>query len=325
MKIVVVGAGSIGFRHLKNAVSLGHEVYAVDINSDNLKAVDDIASGVFSSLDEALLLKPQVAIICTFSNDHIKSAVTCAMAGCHLFIEKPIALSREGVDDLISIIKKNDLISMVGCNMRFHPGINRVSEMLHKPQTGKPLFADLEFGFYLPFAKEDYKNSYQANRYLGGDLIFDDIHELDSAIWMLGPAEKVLCQRDVLSDVVSDTEDCVEMLVKFKSGATARIHMDYLQHGYARRYKVVCQSATILWDFVAKRVGMVTKENKEWVWESVDTPIYYNQMYVDEMSYFLEMVDKGSATFNSAEESLSVLDLALAASLSAESGQWEMV
>ena len=41
MKIIVVGTGSIGARHLKNLVSLGHEVYAVDIRMDEL---DEIAS-----------------------------------------------------------------------------------------------------------------------------------------------------------------------------------------------------------------------------------------------------------------------------------------
>ncbi|MCP4652345.1 MAG: Gfo/Idh/MocA family oxidoreductase [Candidatus Omnitrophica bacterium] len=325
MKILVVGVGSIGMRHLRNAIALGHEAYAVDINPDNLKAAVSIARDVFVSLDEALSVKPQVAVICTFSNDHIKPAIACAVAGCHLFIEKPIALHRDGISGLVSIIKDNSLISMVGCNMRFHPGVGRVFEMLQQPQTGKPLCADLEFGYYLPFAKTNHKNSYQANSRLGGNLIFDDIHELDCAVWMFGLAQKVICSKDILSDVVNDTEDYVEMIIKFVSGVSVRIHMDYLQHGYARKYKVVCDKATVGWDFTSKQVGVITKEKKDWVWEPLDLPLYYNQMYVDEMKYFLKKVEEKVATFNSVEDSLGVLDLALAASRSAQTGQWEKV
>jgi hypothetical protein len=66
------------------------------------------------------------------------------------------------------------------------------------PRFGKRLWADLEFGFYLPFAKKDYESSYMANRRLGGNLIFDDIHEIDLAV-CYGPAARgVLFTRDIV-------------------------------------------------------------------------------------------------------------------------------
>lgn len=136
MKILVVGVGSIGTRHLRNLVEFGHEVYAVDINIENLKKVSVITKGIFISIDEAVKVKPEIAFICTYSNDHIEPAIKCAEAGCHLFI--------------------------------------------------------------------------------------------------------------------------VEMIIKFSSDAVCIIHMDYLQHGYSRRCKVVCGEGTIVWDFIHGDIGIIT-------------------------------------------------------------------
>lgn len=326
MRVLVVGAGSIGSRHLKNLVEFGNEVYAVDINKDNLKRLSPLLQACFTSLDEALNTNPDVALICTYSNDHIVPALKCATAGCHLFIEKPVSLSLDGIDMLMEIIDKKNLISMVGCNMRFHPAISYVQDTLTKNTFfSKKLWGSLEFGFYLPFDKEDYKNHYKANKSKGGNLIFDGIHELDCAVWFFGEPVEVLCNKSILSSLKIDTEDHVEMIVKFESGTMCTIHMDYLQHGYSRRCKVVCEEGTIVWDFVQGNIGVITTSEREWSWKGMELGISYNQMYVDEVSYFFDCISSRKETFNSVKQSLSVLKLALAANKSCYTNVWERI
>ena len=177
MKVLVVGCGSIGKRHIENINSLGYEVYAVDVNKALLENIKPTVKEVFTSLEEALdKVKPQVAFICTYSNDHVKPAVLCAQAGCHLFIEKPLSIDLNGVDELEKIIKDKSLISMVGCNMRFHPGVEYLYDCLkNNLDCSKPLWVNLEVGYYLPFAKSDYESHYMANKSMGGNIIFDMI------------------------------------------------------------------------------------------------------------------------------------------------------
>ena len=327
MKVLVVGVGSIGTRHMKNLVKLGHEVYAVDFNSKKLDQIKDSVHGTYVSLHEALeVSNPDAAFICTFSNGHIEPAIECAKAGCHLFIEKPLALSLDDVDDLIRIIEDKNLISMVGCNMRFHPAISYIHSIIEtNPAFFKRLWANLEFGYYLPFAKSDYKSSYMANRRMGGNLIFDGIHELDYAIWFFGEPAEVFCTKGILSNMIIDTEDYVDMLIKFRSGVACNVHMDYLQHGYSRRCKLVCDKGTIVWDFTSGKIAYTTVESKEWIWKDMDLDIYYNQMYEDEINYFINCINDSKETFNSVKDSLSVLKLALSANCSAESGVWELI
>ncbi|KHE90632.1 MAG: Gfo/Idh/MocA family oxidoreductase [Candidatus Scalindua rubra] len=325
MKIVVVGIGSIGTRHLKNLVELGHHVYAVDIDMERLSAVSAFAKGTFFSLHDALKIKPDVAFICTFSNDHIIPSIECAQAGCHLFIEKPLSLNLDGIDDLIEMVNLRNLITMTGCNMRFHPAISYMHDTLNNnPGFGKRLWANLEFGFYLPFDKEDYESSYKANRSMGGNLIFDGIHELDYAVWFFGEPAEVICNKGIISSLKIDTEDHVEMIIKFKTGSVCTIHMDYLQHGYSRRCKIVCEGGTIVWDFAQGNIGIISSE-KEWHWKEMKLGIYDNRMYTDEIKYFFDCIISQKETFNSVEKSLLVLKLALAADRSCLSNAWERI
>jgi len=326
MKILVVGVGSIGTRHMNNLVEHGHEVHVVDINRENLKRAASTAKGAFDSLDNALKIKPDVAFICTYSNDHITPALKCANAGCHLFIEKPLSLSLDGADELIEIIEKKNLISMVGCNMRFHPAISYVHDtLISNLFFSKKLWGNFEFGFYLPFDKKDYQNSYKAKKSMGGNLIFDGIHELDCAVWFFGEPVEVICSKDIISSLQIDTEDHVEMIIKFTSGAVCTIHMDYLQHGYSRRCKVVCEEGTIVWDFVNGNIGEITTSNREWSWKDMKLEVLYNQMYIDEIKYFVDCVSFDRETFNSIKQSLSVLKLAIAANKSCHTNVWEKI
>lgn len=326
MRVLVVGAGSIGTRHIENLVSLGHEVYAVDIKKDSLERASVLAKGAFTSLHDALKVKPDAAFICTFSSNHIEPALRCAEAGCHLFIEKPLSTDLNGVNALMDAVRVKGLISMVGCNMRFHPAIAHIKGVLdNDPAFRKKLWAGLEFGYYLPFAKKDYESSYMAKRSLGGNIIFDVIHELDYAVWFLGAPAAVFCTKGIISNLKIDTEDFADMMVRFTSGAVASIHMDYLQHGYSRRCKVVAEGGTVAWDFTHGDIGAVTVSDKEWQWKELKLEKLYNRMYVDEAKYFMDCISSQRETFNSLDGALGVLKLALSAQRSAQTGRWEEI
>jgi predicted dehydrogenase len=326
MRILVVGAGSIGTRHINNLKALGHEVYAVDLNPENLKKVTGSIQKGFVSLKDGLKTRPQAAFICSFSNSHIKPALECAEAGCHLFIEKPLSTDMQGIEKLVKIVKAKKLVSMVGCNMRFHPAIAFLQNLVaKKAEFKKILSAELEFGYYLPFAKKDYAQSYMAKRKLGGNIIFDCIHELDYAVWFFGQPKKVFCSAGKVSKLKIDTQDLAQMFIEFESGAMVLIHLDYLQHGYSRSCKIISDEAVALWDFTKGNVGLISRKSKKWRWIDKKAELYFNRMFIDEIKYFLKSVNSGSQTFNSIEDAIPVLKLAMAANRSAASGKWEAI
>lgn len=326
MKILIDGVGSIGARHLKNLIKLGHDVYAVDTDSEKLRKISKYTNKVFTSLSEGIKLNPDIAFICTYSNNHIAPAIKCAKAGCHLFIEKPLSTHKRGLNELIKIVKSKKLVTMVGCNMRFHPAVQRIRKYLDDDAiVGNPLWADFEFGYYLPFAKKNYRSSYISKKKLGGNIIFDGIHEIDYATWFFGKPRKVFCSKNKLSDLNMDTDDYADSIIEYKSGTIARFHSDYLQHAYSRRCKIVGDNGVLVWDFSLGILGYIKKNTRRWKFSKLKLSIYYNQMYVDEVKYFLKCVKEKKEAFNNLEYAASVLKLAFTIDRASKSRKWEIV
>ncbi len=56
----------------------------------------------------------------------------------------------------------------------------------------------------------------------------------------------------MLGPLKINAEDCADILLKFKSGLVANLHLDYLQKSYSRTLKVIGEQGEIIWDFMKK-------------------------------------------------------------------------
>ena len=183
--VLVVGCGSIGQRHIGNLQRLGIEnILAVEPREDQRKAVADrFGIEAAGDLPSALARGAFAALICTPSRLHLGQALAAAEAGCHLFVEKPVANSLEGLERLIETVESRRLASLVGCNFRFHPGLRRVKQLIEDGSIGKVISARADFGQYLPdwHPWEDYRKGYSANRSMGGGVLlvlYDEVKKL---------------------------------------------------------------------------------------------------------------------------------------------------
>lgn len=317
MRILVVGCGSIGKRHIRNlkAINAG-EIIAFDVMPDRCAEVEkDYGIRAYHNLEEAIALKPDIAVICTPTSLHIPPAITAAKNGCHLFIEKPLSHTLDNIDELMDIVSRKGLITLVGCNMRFHPGILLLNELLQKNSIGKVICARVLAGQYLPdwHPWEDYRKGYSANRSLGGGVILDGIHEIDYISWLLGNVDEVFCFSGKFSSLEIDTEDMAEMLLKFSSGTIAEVHLDYIQRTYGRSCQIIGEQGTIMWDFTEKKVKLFSASDKEWHIFPEEPNYDINRMYMDEMEYFIRCVRTNEKTMNDIWEANSILKIALAA------------
>ena len=149
MKGLVVGGGSIGSRHLRNLFTLGITDLALvepDIQRrENLSG--EISLVEYQSLEQGLSWKPDFVVIATPTYLHASQALEVARKGVDLFIEKPLAHTSEYLIELADVVKQKGLISLVGCNMRFHPGLVRVKRLLDENAVGRVVAARVEVNF----------------------------------------------------------------------------------------------------------------------------------------------------------------------------------
>lgn len=325
MKILIIGCGSIGQRHLKNLKSIfDGEIIAHRTRKKKVKKLEnEYHVKTFSNLDEALYQNPDAVLVTNPTSLHIQSALAAANHGCHLFIEKPISDTLDRIDELIDIIRKKNLVVFVGCNMRFHPCLQFIKKLLYEKRIGKVISARVQMGQYLPdwHPWEDYRKMYSAHRSLGGGIILDAIHELDYIIWLLGDVTRVFSFSDKLSNLDIDTEDVAEILLRFKSGTIAEVHLDYIQRYPTRSCEIIGEEGTIILDIKEGNVKVYTSENKRW--EVFEQPKDYdmNQTYIDELSHFINCIKGKEEPLINITEGLKVLKIALAAKESAKIGK----
>lgn len=324
MRALVVGGGSIGTRHLNNLTVLDVSPLAVvEPNAERQKVLCQAGSVLgFSTLEEGLEWKPDFVVIASPSHLHVKQALEVARAGCHLFIEKPLSHTDDGLGELLKEVKSRGLITLVGCNMRFHPGPAKIKELLEQEGIGKVLFARVHTGSYLPDWRpwQDYRKSYSANVAMGGGCLLDCIHEIDLTRWYIGEVEEVFCMAGHLSSLEMDVEDVAALICRHADGTLSEIHLDYVQRTYERGCQIVGEQGSIFWDYNEGAVRWFDAKQDPWKTFGQPKDWQANQMYIDELEHFLDCVRTGSQSTLPVSDAVKVMRVVFAAKASAESG-----
>jgi len=311
--VAVLGCGSIGQRHIGNLLQLGREVVAFD-PSPSARAATGIKHGiaVYDDLNDVWGTKPELALICTPSNMHLALASEAARHSCHLFIEKPLAHTLDDVENLHQLVDSAGLVNMVACNMRFHPGPATIKRWLDEGRIGELISARIQTGSYLPRwrPQQDYQESYSASLLWGG-AVLDCIHELDLALWLLGPATLHAAVVLPAHSISLHTDGLAEILLRHRGGVVSNVHLNFVQRNYRRSIQVIGTEGTIEWDFTAASVDLYGPDGNLVERIAQDPAWQVNQMYVDELSHLLGCIATGQQTCNPIATATQTLRLAL--------------
>jgi predicted dehydrogenase len=318
--LLVVGCGSIGQRHLANLKALGAgPLLACDIDPARREAVaQTLDVETVATLDEGLRARPRAALICTPPATHIPLARAAAEAGCHLFIEKPLADRLDGVGALGRIVDDRRVVALVACNMRFHPGVRQLKRWLDDGVAGRVLAAHAHFGHWLPGWRPgvDYRRVYSAHREAGGGILLDAIHEIDYLGWFLGPLVEVACVEAKVSDLEIDAEDTVALVLRAASGAVVSVHLDYTQRLKRRRCEVLGSEGTLIWESRGKSPETCVTERYTAAagrWEHQQAPVDFDAPFREEMTHFLRCLsgeERPLQDLAAAARALAVVDTA---------------
>lgn len=333
MKILMIGLGSVGQRHLRNIKRVYGDKFEIiafrtrrlqETFSDNMQIRDGInleaeyGLKVYSDLSLALQEKPDIAYITNITSKHVNTAIICAKAGCNLFIEKPLSNSLENVEELKRIVSEKELIVFMGFQNRYHVCIQETRRLLRAGTIGAIQSVDCEFSERLTtmHAYEDYRQSYMANAAMGGGPVLNlQIHDLDLLYYLFGNPLNVFSILSKNSRLEVDVEDAALAIYTFEndSGNVFPVysHTDFLQYPPVHTFKIVGEQGRIEIDMNKASLKVIV--NGSAINDISYSDFQRNDMFIKELKDFIDCVQKKSSPEINLDQGIISLRMALAA------------
>ena len=169
-----------------------------------------------------------VAIV-TRHNSHARFVASALSAGKHVFVEKPLAVTRENLADVKAAYQEKGAhapLLMVGFNRRFSPQVQKMKALLDQASEPKSFIMTMNAGA-IP---ADHWT--QDNEVGGGRIIGEACHFIDLMRFLAG-AEVVSVQARRMGEArgVPVTEDKAAITLGFADGSFGTVH--YLANGPA--------------------------------------------------------------------------------------------
>ena len=318
LRALIVGLGSMGRRHLANLrliepaahITIWHQ----RSKRQGVAEAPSPADCVVYNLEDALDTKPDAALITNPASLHIETGLALAREGVHLFIEKPLSNTLDGVDELLDLCRQWSLVLTVGYNFRFYRPLQVMRQALQEGRIGCIIALRAEAGQYLPDWRpgSDYWQGVSARRNLGGGAVLELSHELDYVRWLVGEVKTVSAQVGHLSDLEIDVEDTAEIILQFRNGAIGSVHLDMIQRPATRTCRIIGTEGTLAWDWSSHCVRLFSATTNTWSDLHPPKTIDRNEMYVAELRHFLDCVRGKEEPIVSGEDGRRVLEIALA-------------
>lgn len=292
MKVIFFGLGSIGQRHANILLNdYKFDLYAFRSGIDN--AHNELGIKELHSWDEVRKLHPAVAFITNPTFRHIETAIRCAEIGCKLFIEKPIDKDINELDQLIRLVRKNNLVTYVAYCLRFHPVIAKLKQYFNQ---NKVLHLRAVCTSFYPLWRptRDYLKTYSANSSLGGGVILDLSHEIDYVAYFLGSVNKLSGNFSKRGKVTLDAEDFSDILVSTDL-SPANIHINFFSQLRQRYIQIDFENLTVVGDIINAEI----KEYKdETLQKSLKLDYDKGQEYKEQIKYFFDNINNSSMMNN---------------------------
>ncbi len=305
------GLGSIGLRHLQVLNEIGKFDIAAYRTKKGLKKIpEEIEKKIkfFYNENNAFAWNPNFIIVSNPTNLHLNYILKSIDYNIDALIEKPIANDFNKVKEVKDrIIKRNNKI-YIGYNLRFHPIVKKIKEIIDSGKFGKVLKAELYVGEYLPFwhPYEDYRKSYAAKKELGGGVLRTLSHEIDLGQYWFGEYKKIFAKVLKISDLDINVDDNTDIFAEMKDRIILKISMDYLNPLGIRKGEIFFGKGLLKYNFLKKEIIFTDYKNKEnKILLKID---YYdrNEQYRCQMENLLKNNDKKLCSL---EEGINVLKI----------------
>ena len=267
--ILFVGLGSIGQRHYRNLKKIDKKINFFAIRKKRLSPQLDNNNKVIKkkfltnkngikeiSFDQIDKFKIDLAFVTNPTSLHLETSIKLAKKKINLFLEKPISNSTKGINKLLKLVKKNNLICAVGFQTRYDDLLDKLKKLINSKKLGKVQKCYIEHKHYLPFHHryENYKISYASRKDLGGGVLLCFSHEFDYANFLFGKPKYVFCYTQKSKNLRINVESSALVIGKFPKNVGVIFDLDFLKKKPVRLCNIQFDNGYVKWDLIKNQL-----------------------------------------------------------------------
>lgn len=243
LRHAVVGIGASIFKYHLPGLRLESSELAAgsDVSEERGRPNADEAGCTFYADHRAMLaeIKPDVVVIMTPHPAHAPIAIECLEAGCHVLVEKPMAVQVAEADAMIAAAAGAKRVLAVSFQQRFRPEVRAARELIQQGRLGAVQHVNITSMWTRTAAY--YKSDAWRARWAGegaGVLLNQAPHDLDLLCHLLGPPATVVAWTRTRLHAI-ETEDTVQAMLEWPGGALGSLHVSTAECGQPQRLEIV--------------------------------------------------------------------------------------
>jgi predicted dehydrogenase/threonine dehydrogenase-like Zn-dependent dehydrogenase len=191
-----------------------------------------------------------VVIITTRHNKHASMVIETLKANKHVFVEKPLALNKTELDEILAVYGNHDKTINVGFNRRFAPLAVKMKKLLGNPGSAINISATMNAGF---IPAQSWVHDMEVG---GGRIIGEACHFIDLCTYLTGSLVKSVCVNAMGTNPEENTDNA-SILLRYENGSNVVIN--YFGNGsksYSKeRLEVYSNERTLVMDNWRKLYG----------------------------------------------------------------------
>jgi predicted dehydrogenase len=295
---------------------------------------------IFTSYHELLAL-PEVQMVEILLPHHLhyQATLDVAAAGKHISVQKPMALTLEQAEGMITAARRAGIVLRVFENFIFYPPVQRARALIEAGEIGDPLTIRLKSNaghspnsWPVPRSAQAWRND--ATTCGGGQMIFDDGHHKFALAWhFMGLAQEVhawIGTTEVAPGVLLDAPAIVSWtLPGNRYGSFEVVYSPELlleTRHYAQDDRVeITGTKGVIW--ITRGHGamldvppVVLYRDRRTVSYS-DMPVGWEHSFINSTRHFVDALHDGATPCLTGEQGRDILRFALAAEESARLGR----
>ncbi len=322
LKVANIGM-KFGMSHVEGAMSCDAEIVAIcDSDEENLRFAGERYSIPEEKrfLDYNDLLDSDIDVVTVAIPDQQHKKVSCDFlrAGKHVLCEKPLALTREDLEEIIKAADESDAQFMVGQICRFTPAFEKAKELVEAGTIGEVYFIESEYAHDYMKLVDNWRADPLRHGVIGGGC-----HAVDLIRWLVGDPVEVFAYgtHKLLPTVAYD--DATVAIMKFNDNLMGKVFVSTgCKRDYTMRTCIYGTKGTIICDNTSPTMTLFTTDEEGVVKEPQILDIQVNNHNAaKEFEVFADAIVNNKKVLTDAREGAKTVEVCLSIVESSKTGK----